>query len=69
MALVKEYFDLTLKYEKEYGKQSLLLMQVGSFFDVYAKKKGEEYIGSNIKEFSSICDLNIVAKSGLNKVS
>jgi DNA mismatch repair protein MutS len=69
MALVKEYFDLTLKYEKEYGKQSLLLMQVGSFFEVYAKKKGEEYLGSNIKEFSRICDLNIVAKSGLNKVS
>lgn len=69
MALVKEYFELTQKYEKEYGKQSLLLMQVGSFFEVYAKKNGEEYYGSNIKEFSRICDLNIVAKSGLNKVS
>ena len=32
MALIKEYFDLTKKYQDEYGENTILLMQVGSFF-------------------------------------
>jgi len=35
MALVKEYFELTKKYKIEYGKNTLVLMQVGAFFEVY----------------------------------
>jgi DNA mismatch repair protein MutS len=35
MALIKEYFELTKKYQDEYGENTILLMQVGSFFEVY----------------------------------
>ena len=35
MALIKEYFDLTKKYCSEYGDKTILLMQVGAFFEVY----------------------------------
>ena len=35
MALIQEYFDLTKKYTDEYGASTILLMQVGSFFEVY----------------------------------
>ena len=35
MALIKEYFDLTKRYLDEYGENTILLMQVGSFFEVY----------------------------------
>ena len=37
MALIKEYFELTKRYQDEYGENTILLMQVGSFFEVYAK--------------------------------
>ncbi len=35
MALIKEYFELTKKYQDDYGENTILLMQVGAFFEVY----------------------------------
>ena len=65
MALVKEYFELTKKYQEEYGENTLLLMQVGSFFEVYAicDKKTNTITGSKISDFSLICELNMVDKN------
>jgi DNA mismatch repair protein MutS len=65
MALIKEYFELTKKYQNEYGENTIVLMQVGSFFEVYGflDKKTNTISGSKIKDFSRICDLNIVEKN------
>lgn len=63
MALVQEYFQLSTKYIKEYGSTTILLMQVGSFFEVYGKKKDGSICGSNIIDFSKICELNVVDKN------
>ena len=65
MSLVQEYFDLTKKYQLDYGAKTILLMQVGSFFEVYGHKdkKTQLISGSNIEAFSRICDLNIVEKN------
>ena len=65
MALIKEYFELTKNYQDEYGENTILLMQVGSFFEVYAKnnKKTNTISGSKINDFSQICELNIVEKN------
>jgi len=65
MALIKEYFELTKKYQDEYGENTILLMQVGSFFEVYGIycKKTEIINGSKIIDFSQICELNIVEKN------
>jgi len=65
MALIKEYFELTNKYHDEYGEKTILLMQVGSFFEVYGiyNAKTETITGSNILDFSQICELNIVEKN------
>ena len=63
MALIKEFFELTTKYEEEYGKNTVFLIQVGSFFECYGLKDSNDLIrGSNINEFSRICDLNIADK-------
>ena len=70
MALVKEYFELTAKYEDLYGKKTFLLMQVGAFFEVYGKREkgirasacNGKFIGSEINEFTRICDFNIAEK-------
>jgi len=67
MALVKEYFELTKKYQELYGEKTILFMQVGSFFEVYSiySKKTAIHVGSKIEDFSHICDLLIVEKSGV----
>ena len=68
MALVNEYFDLTKKYKRIYGDKTIILMQVGAFFEVYAIKHTNptnntyEYRGSDISEFSAMCDLAIANK-------
>ena len=65
MALVKEYFELTKRYQCEYGEKTILLMQVGSFFEVYGiyNEKTEIISGSRIVDFSQIGELNIVEKN------
>jgi len=65
MSLIKEYFELTKKYQNEYGENTILLMQVGSFFEVYGiyNKDNETISESKIIEFSNICELNIVEKN------
>jgi DNA mismatch repair protein MutS len=65
MALIKEYFELTKKYQDDYGDNTILLMQVGSFFEVYGLKNTNTNIitGSRITDFSQICELNIADKN------
>jgi DNA mismatch repair protein MutS len=36
MCIVKEYLDLTKKYKADYGDKTIVLMEVGSFYEVYA---------------------------------
>ena len=63
MSFIKEYFTLTKQYTAEYGQNMILLMQCGAFFEVYGlKDKGDNIYGSNICDFSRICDLNVVDK-------
>ena len=65
MSLIKEYFELTDKYQDDYGAHCILLMQVGSFFEVYGmiETKKNKIYGSKIEDFSRICELNIVQKN------
>lgn len=65
MALTREYFELTKKYKSIYGENTLLLMQVGSFYEVYGKinRTTGEITGSNITDFSKICELVIANKN------
>lgn len=62
--IVENYLELTKKWKKEYGIKSVVLMQVGSFFEIYALKDQNGIItGSDIEEISSYCDL-LIAKKG-----
>ena len=36
MSLLKDYFKLTLRHIREYGENTIVLIQVGAFFEVYA---------------------------------
>ena len=64
MGIVNEYFDYTKKWKKEYGEKTIVLMQVGAFFEVYAVKDKEgKYHGSNIEEFAQNNDMIIANKA------
>jgi DNA mismatch repair protein MutS len=58
MSLVKQYFDLLKEYKSKYGEMTFLLMQVGSFFEVYSK----EEMDPNMQAFSKIGDLRVASK-------
>lgn len=65
MTIVETYLKLTDDYKSEYGPKTLVLMQVGSFFEVYGLQDKDGIIsGSDIIEFSEICDMNISKKIG-----
>jgi DNA mismatch repair protein MutS len=70
-SIIQTYFDLTKKYSEEYGEKTILLMQVGSFFEVYAlyDKETDITTESEIREFGRICDLNIVIKNNKEELS
>ena len=67
MALIKEYFALTDKYTAEYGANTVVLLQVGAFFEVYGQiitpagpaggASGVTCSGSRIDDFCVICEL------------
>jgi DNA mismatch repair protein MutS len=64
MTLVEEYLEHTKNYKQVYGDKTLVLMQVGSFYECYAIKKGEGiYEGSNIVDFAQINDMVIAHKN------
>jgi DNA mismatch repair protein MutS len=64
MALIKDYFEKSKHYTEEYGENTILLMQVGAFFEVYGMQNQVTKVitGSQIVKFSNICDLNIAEK-------
>lgn len=54
-----EYFRLTSEYQAKYGDKMVVLLQVGSFFEVYGMKDSETNIitGSAISQFCQMCQL------------
>ena len=62
--LVGEYFELTKQYQSQYGQQTIVLMQVGAFFEIYGLKhnKSGDIFASAIQDFCQLCQLNISEK-------
>lgn len=60
-----EYFKYTSQYQTIYGKNTVVLMQVGAFFEVYGVKtlNTEDVTHSEIVPFAELCQLNISSKS------
>ena len=69
MKLIDSYFSLTQEYKNKYGENTILLMRVGAFFEVYGKKHknfGNSLLGSKIDDFCSICELNKSTKAKIS---
>ncbi len=54
-----EYFKITKEYQKKYGKSTVLLMQVGSFFEIYGTSVTYQ---TEIEEIANACQLSISEK-------
>ena len=64
MSLISKYFEDTKKYKLSHGEKTIILIQVGSFFECYAIVESDgSYVGSSIEEFSRICDMSIARKN------
>jgi DNA mismatch repair protein MutS len=63
--VLDEYFRLTKLYQGKYGPKTLLLYQIGKFFEVYGYKHPDHDTiqGSLIEEFSYVCDLRMSSKA------
>lgn len=63
MTIIGDYFTLTKKHKVQYGENTIVLLQVGVFFEVYALL-GENgmYMGSDIETFTTINDLVMAKK-------
>ena len=67
MSLVATYLKLTKEYSDKYGDKTVVLMMVGSFYEIYGEKLTNRdgsfsVTGSKIEEKSKLCDLSIAQK-------
>ena len=71
MSLIRDYFQKTKKYKSEKGDRTLVLMQVGAFYEVYGLKDQAtgEITGSDIEAFSHFCDFNISDKKIIKRIN
>ena len=60
MTMINKYLQLAKTYKDKYGDNTILLMQVGSFYEMYAKKNKDNY--TNIIAFKNITDYIISEK-------
>ena len=63
--IITEYINITHEYIRKYGENTILLMQVGAFFEMYGTKMESSlvYKGSRIEDICRICELNISDKN------
>lgn len=64
MSIHQTYFDITYDAQQVYGNKTVVLMQVGTFFEIYGVYDtiSQTFYGSKIFEISRICDLAIANK-------
>jgi DNA mismatch repair protein MutS len=69
-SILNDYYKYTSDYKKEYGENTVVFMQVGSFYEIYGIKDNDNdtaFTGSNINHVSQICDFKIAHKQATYK--
>jgi DNA mismatch repair protein MutS len=63
-SIYREYFQRTTEYTAKYGTNTVVLMQVGAFFEVYGLKvdNNHQNTRSCIDDFAVVCNLSISEK-------
>ena len=62
ISLIEGYFDVQKHFEERYGKDTVVVMEVGSFWEVYAVDNDELKVGKT-KEIAEILNVQITRRS------
>ena len=60
--LIDEYLEYQLKFEEKYGHETLVLMQVGSFFEFYGVDNKDEKIG-NLQFITELLNIQMTRRN------
>ena len=60
--LTEQYFKLQQLFEEKYGKDTVVLMEVGTFFETYEVNNDEEQIGK-AKEVAELLNIQLTRKN------
>ncbi len=60
--LTQIYFDLQRFFEEKYGKDTVVFMEVGTFFEVYEVNNDEEQVGK-AKEIAELLNIQLTKKN------
>jgi DNA mismatch repair protein MutS len=60
--LTEVYFDLQRHFEEKYGKDALILMEIGTFFEVYEVNNDDLKVGK-AKEIAELLNIQLTRKS------
>ena len=64
MTLIDDYLEEQIKYEKKYGKSTIVLMQVGHFYEAYGVNNEDENTNSeNMKLLADIMNIQMTRKN------
>lgn len=65
MSLIDTYFSYQVKYANQYGPNTIVFMEVGSFFEIYGADSKEG--GKIIHRISNLLNLHVSRKNGKHK--
>lgn len=60
--LIDKYFEYQLDYEKKYGEKTIVLMEVGSFFEIYGVNNEIEKIG-DVQRITEILNITLTRRN------
>jgi DNA mismatch repair protein MutS len=60
--LTEQYFKLQQLFEQKYGKDTIVLMEIGTFYEVYEVNNDEEQIGK-AKEIAELLNIQLTRKN------
>jgi DNA mismatch repair protein MutS len=67
--IYEEYFRLLDQYKRSHGPRTFLLLEVGSFYEVYSARSSTDYntmvINQEIYDFAAMSNLKIATKSNM----
>lgn len=61
-SLISEYLEYQIEYEKKYGKNTIVLEEVGKFFEFYGVNNETEKIG-NVRKISELLNIQMTRRN------
>jgi DNA mismatch repair protein MutS len=63
MTLIEDYVEKAVQYIEDYGEKTVLLMQVGTFYEIYSLNDSKSKLFHVIYDIGNITGLSVVEKS------